>query len=145
MKEKHLFLVLGLVFLVLLLLGVTLILFKPVHVRSVPAEVMVDDAIGFKLDNDKFYFGRVKPGASAVRDFTFMAPFDGVLIISSSGDMGSWIIPDKKRILLVKGESYPLKLVLSTPRFTSYGNYSADVHFTVYRPFTKIFFADVRE
>ncbi len=144
MNERSLWIIFGAVFLLLLLLVLAFLLFRPVQVQSVPAEVRVDSAIGFKLDNDKFYFGRVRPGASANRYFTFVAPFDAVLLISSSGDAGDWIIPSKQSLFVAKDKSYPLQLVLSVPLNTSFSNYTADVHFTLYRPFTKHFFVSSR-
>lgn len=140
MKERVLWIFLGIVFLILLVLLILFILFRPVQTQTIPAEVRVDSEIGFKLDSDKFYFGRVRPGSSAERFFTFVAPFDAVLIITSSGDIGDWIVPNERKVIVSKGESHKLRLVLSAPSNASFGNYTGDVHFTLYRPLTKHFF-----
>ncbi len=144
MKERSLWLLLGIALLVLIISLFALFLFKPVSVQSVPAQVTIDTAIGFKLDNDQFYFGRALPGSTAQRKFVFTAPADGVLIIGAQGEVGEWIVPSERVLVMKKGESRSLQLFMNIPLSAYYGNYSTNVTFTLYRPFTKYFFANVQ-
>lgn len=132
-----------LVFAVLIVLFSLLLIFyslsKPVDSYVLESHVVVDESIGFNLDADKLYFGRVTPGGNADRSIRFSSPNEVLLTIVVEGETSSWISLPESPFVLEANENLSLSFSIEIPEGTPLGNYTNNVIFTFYRPFMKRF------
>lgn len=139
---KRNMLIFGVTIIFLVILCVAIVLFfvsKPINSYSIQSNVIVDNAVGFNLQNDQLYFGRVTPGGSATRHISFTSPTDVVITISLVGEIADWLILPENPLILVANETQRLSFGILVPAQAEFGNYSDTITFTYYRPFMKVF------
>jgi hypothetical protein len=133
-KQRLLLGLLGVGLLFLIVLVFVVVVLQPVERQVMSAQVNVDDYVGINLDNDKLYFGTIPPGDGGKRHVVFTGEKERVVTIRLSGEAGGWIQPETTLVRVDKGEERKVLFVIRVPENASFGNHTAEVYFTSYRP-----------
>lgn len=106
-------------------LAYSLLLVKDVLVLDMHLEI--GDRLGFNLDTDALYFGKVIPGTSSVTKFANVSnteDYPVVVNIKMCGELGEWVIISEDKFVLKGGEVKELSLSALPPEGTPFGNYT---------------------
>lgn len=115
--------------------------FQPIAERSIQAQVTIDNKIGFNLDTDKLYFGRVPENGFSSRDMMVSYDKDAFVIITAQGDLAPWIYASEDSFFLPADTSRKVTFNLKPASGMPLGKYSGVVIFSFYRPFTQSWFS----
>ena len=125
MKKKGLIII---VFFILILTGLVPLIhsqYRVLDVEIIPAYVTIDYKLGFKLDNDALWFGKLPPGQTSSRKANIRNDYDFPIIIrmNSIGEMEDWLSASPNNFVLMPNETQEVQVVVRVPEDVSYGDY----------------------
>ncbi len=100
-----------------------------VQVETYPMQVRItdEDKIGMNADPDGFYFGGLRRGMGAGREFWIQQVEEDVMIsIIKKGEMAKWV-GHPNEFIVRKGEEKKIELTISIPQDAPLGNYTGEV------------------
>jgi hypothetical protein len=98
-------------------------------VDIVDYELIVDNYVGFNLQNDSLYLGVVNPGGKSRRNITITNIFDkpAEIIIDARGKISPWISLEDNNFILMPTEKRELEISVIVPNSAELGNYSGEL------------------
>ncbi|MFP4112455.1 MAG: hypothetical protein ACLFUO_05640 [Candidatus Woesearchaeota archaeon] len=132
------FIILG-VLLVVILSSASYLIMKDYYIYDIviiPADLEVNDYVGFNLDNDALHFGSIKNQGNSRRNITVINTYGktSLVVIEAEGEIASWISASENSFLLEEDTSRQVEFMIETPEFVDYGNYTGNVTITFKRP-----------
>ena len=125
MKKIYIFIIPILIF-IITLICIKLVLYE---IKELPATINVGGYLGFNIDTDKLYFGTLKAGGTASRDFSVENFGCGkcLIVIKSSGPISKWLSLSENKFKMVKGEKKAIYVDVVIPGGTPEGTYNGTV------------------
>ncbi len=120
---------------ILVALGVIEILNSiPYDVKVLDLHVTVDGKLGFNLDKDKVYFGKVTPENSGTRDVILEHSYNSSLRVKlfKDGEISNWVSIGTNDFLLNPSEKKNVPLTVTVPENTQFGNYTGTLKIVFY-------------
>ena len=127
MKKYKLLVLLLTLFLILVCIGILLYpSYIIIDVRTLGMELKVEDAVGFKLDNDAIYFGATKPGGMSKRNINMSNDYDFPLSVSINikGNISEFVSVSENHFVLMPAEQKIITYYAVTNKNTEKGVYT---------------------